>query len=344
MIHLIRLLIFFCALVGNVYAKEIVVEAYGKTFDEALSNAKTIAIDMTNGSYINYEQYLKDNHLYTEKITQIRNGKIINFDVLSFIDNKITVNFEVEKRERSKTLDNESYSLDSIKEYLSDMLDWIKENQKKISALDEQGKPLVGKVKNIQLLPGLEQTEVIFFADLNWNKQWVDSSREILTVISSKEKKYRNLDKQLLLSIAQEIHKIDPILAGLFSSTISNVEENNKKMLCYKDGNFTGDVDCYYGNELLNQLPYFSDVPLKVIGYDKEKNQLYENNINISQHNLFRHIQKNEKLKTFPLQKKFYSPAITIFPNNSHALNFQMSITNKILLSIDHFDIEFMNI
>ena len=92
MIYAIRFLILFYAVLSNINAKEIVVEAYGKNFDEALSNAKVIAVDMANGSYMNYEQYIKDNQLYTEKITQIRNGKIINFDVLSFVDNKITVN------------------------------------------------------------------------------------------------------------------------------------------------------------------------------------------------------------------------------------------------------------
>ena len=341
MIYAIRFLILFYAVLSNINAKEIVVEAYGKNFDEALSNAKVIAIDIANGSYMNYEQYIKDNQLYTEKITQIRNGKIINFDVLSFVDNKITVNFEVEKRERSKTLEDKSYQLDSIKDYLTDMLDWIKENQKKISALNEQAKPLVGKIKNIKVVPGIKQTEVTFFADVNWNKEWLVNSREILTVISSKEKKYRNLDKQLLLSITQEMQKIDPILAGLFSIAIPNMEENNKKMVCYKDGNFTGDIDCYYGNELLKHLPYFSDIPLKVVGYDQEKNKVFENDLNVSQHNLFLHVQKNDKMKTFPLQKRFYSPAIAIFPNNSQDLNFQMKLSNELLLNIDHFDIEF---
>ena len=339
------LLLFFLPFSSN--ADIVIIEASGDSFDSALENAKKIAIENQSGVLINQnKRYSSENDKYEENINQITNAFIKSYKILSFSDNKIKVEFDIQKTKLSLKQDGGEINQKEV----ADIIESFESQYRQLKYLNNLQKALSAKVVSTDIsLISTDISNLSIKIKLSWDPQWINEmvhTHEIIERDQSYYKKYELNDK-FKESIVQGLFKVEPILAGIASLVLSgkSQKESNTKQLCIRLNQLDSTGSCFSNKVFFSNIPDYSSFAIKLISKNNDGKVIAENKMDIGRHDLYKQYYKNDTAKDFLIfKKRFNQPAVVINASNVSYANFSFNIDNKKLKNISTFDVVPQNV
>jgi len=92
-----RLFLLALLISSKAFALDVIASGEGKNFEEALLNAKVVALDKVNGAWVHGDSFVR-NGMFSEKITQYNGGVIRKYDVIQSTATTVTIKADVVPR------------------------------------------------------------------------------------------------------------------------------------------------------------------------------------------------------------------------------------------------------
>lgn len=231
-------------------AEVVTSSGYGKTFDEALQNAKTTCIEQVAGTFIIGESSV-DQDVYHSRIAQYNGGLITRYTVLSTRESsgliEIVINADVDTdKVNSMIVANGADIASDVAEKLEKSRDEHNKSQAIISALDVTSQAYTVQVGKITYRNRGDLTDVSVQLKLMHSPKWFDDVRVMAKTIG-REVNTGNSDALWILAAFSAI--LNPALPLALFSVANRAdkqpETHDEYLTCFSRDRDT-DVDLCY--------------------------------------------------------------------------------------------------
>lgn len=158
-------------------ALDVVASGFGNNFEEALTNAKVVALDKVNGAWIHGDSYVRDS-MFSEKITQYNGGVIKSYKILKNDGNFVIIEADVVPRSNEVKTNSTSVP--------SSMFDHLKgkiANEAKlteaIKVIDNRGRALAFETTSVEYKPSGDMTTVVIDGVVSLQEKWKNDYVEL---------------------------------------------------------------------------------------------------------------------------------------------------------------------
>lgn len=166
--YFILVLLFLFSL--NASALEVVASGFGKDYNEALTNAKMVALDNVNGAWIHGDSYVR-NGMFSEKITQYNGGVITRYEVLKKENTFVIIKANVEPR--SNKMKSNSANVSALQGALAGHQDEYNRKQQAVKAIDKKSQALAVEINEVRYENAGKLTNVTMVVTIGFQDKWV---------------------------------------------------------------------------------------------------------------------------------------------------------------------------
>ena len=172
--------LFFLVLLisSKAFALDVIASGEGKNFDEALTNAKLVAVDKVNGAWIHGDSFVRDN-MFSEKITQYNGGVIRKYDVLVSTPTTVTIKADVVPRSNEMTTNSLSVTADMKQELKSRVANQAALEKAK-QVVDSRERAIAFNPTKVMYVNKGDTTTVIMNGEVSFQKKWLEDFKALL--------------------------------------------------------------------------------------------------------------------------------------------------------------------
>jgi hypothetical protein len=323
---------------SSVFAKEVVVDGYGDTYESALKNAKVAAIEQVTGTWINSEHKLKDNK-YSEDIVQYNGGVIKSYKVLSYDGNKIKIQADVDKVKNNIVDNIQSSSIDA---HQRESLEHRRENYRKIKesveSLNDFSKALSFKPSKVEYLNRGEITRVVVRGNVSWIPKWTSDLKSLVGEAGSPGTVENDIKQRVAGGLVHNLLMFNPIAAGVASFPAMKVSESTRQndstpMIC-----FTNKSDCNVMQLSMSNFQYKTSFRLEVVGRDFDRH-IIQRTIEFDRTNLWQNIYAGAtETGNFNVRYTYRNNTLMINENTVMPVQFYFDVKTAELVQVDNFN------
>ena len=224
-------------------AEEVRVTGYGATYNSALENAKTQALEKGASTFIIGENRARNGHV-TEEIDQYNGGVIKTYKIVS--RNSTLVGYEVEII-ADVVPKNNSMKRSSGSSLGIDFEDYDK-RERVVRHLDNVTTAIRADVMPPSHKIGRYETTVYTNVVLSWQPKWISDMKSFASVVNQKGNTNNNIrDRVTGSAISYSMTAFGPIGAlaslGVYNATKPNEQPINQNMMVCFSGNECSSID-----------------------------------------------------------------------------------------------------
>lgn len=323
---------------SSVFAKEVVVDAYGDTYESALKNAKIAAIEQVTGTWINSEHKLKNNN-YSEDIVQYNGGVIKSYKVLSYNGSTIKIKADVDVV-KDNTVDNiQSSSIDAKKR---EMLEHRRENYRKIKesvdSLNDSSKALSFKPSNVEYLNRGEVTRVVVRGNVTWIPKWKSDLKSLVGEAGNPGSVENDIKQRVAGSFVHNLLMINPLAAGIASIPAVKVASSDRQndstpMICFSNRD-----NCHLIQTSVTRFQHKNSFRLDVIGRDFDT-AIFKRTIDFDRQNLWQYIYAGTtESGNFNVRYTYKNDALMINEDAVMPVQFYFDVKTSQLVEVDNLN------
>jgi len=210
-------------------AEEVTSAGYGKTFDEALQNAKTTCVEQVAGTFIVGESSIEGD-VYHSHIAQYNGGLITRYTVQTTQENdgliEVVIKADVDTdKVNSMIVANSAHVSSDVSGKLEKSRDEYNKTQEIITALDETSQAYTVQVGEITYRNRGDLTDVSVQLKLMHSTKWLDDVRVMAKTIG-REVDTGHADALWILGALSAV--VNPLLPRVLFSAASSSENNLK--------------------------------------------------------------------------------------------------------------------
>ncbi len=236
----------------NVQAAEVAVTGYGKSVDEALTNAKTAAVGQVAGTFVTGQSTL-DGDAYRSRTDQYNGGRIRKHEILSVDEENglfaVRILADVDADKVNTVVVSNGAEIDA---QVADQLDSARNDHEKtrriIEALDDPAQAFAVEVTRLTYRNRGELTDLFVQGRIVYSPKWYDDVRVMAQTIGRKVdigSKWR----EALWGLAALSAAINPMLPGTLSSVARHAnpppKPSSEPMVCFGKDNGWDVDECY---------------------------------------------------------------------------------------------------
>lgn len=236
----------------NAQAAEVTVTGYGKSVDEALTNAKTAAVGQVAGTFVTGQSTL-DGDAYRSRTDQYNGGRIRKHEILSVDEENglfaVRILADVDADKVNTVVVSDGAEIDA---QVADQLDSARNDHEKtrriVEALDDPAQAFAVEVTKLTYRNRGEFTDLIVQGRIVYSPKWYDDVRVMAKTIGRKVdigSKWR----EALWGLAALTAAINPMLPGTMFSIARHANPPPKPspehMVCFGKDNGWDIDECY---------------------------------------------------------------------------------------------------
>lgn len=282
----------------------------GSTYDSALKNAKTQAMEQVTGTWMNGEQSLK-NGGYSERLTEYNGGVITSYKVISSSEKNsqvcVTILAEVDINKDNR-VGSKTASVD-VKMQQDLLVKQVKMNSinNAVAVLDDKNKAFIFKTSSIEYMVKGDNTVVYITGDIMLSPKWVDDIKTL-------------------------------------GETINQAVSKNDSMVCVTADKQTSKESCYVINKEFDKF-FNKTTTLKVKGRDGMDDvfsrEIVIGNISIYDVMLPGFTRLVNWFSSFNIIKKYANTTMVLYKSEKTKVKFSFSAPTNQLASVDKFEFVF---
>jgi hypothetical protein len=316
---------------SSVFAKEVVVDAHGDTYESALKNAKVAAIEQVNGTWINSEHKLKNNN-YSENLAQYNGGVIKSYKVLSYDGRIIKIKADVDVIKNNIVGDIPTTHIPATKvhELESKRENYISKKNA-VASLNDMSKAMKFTPSNVEYVNHGNITRVNVTGYITWIPKWKSDLTKLLEMSATPITQDTDTTERIKNGIVYSILMVNPVAGGLASIPFSKQDEKVREdtpVICVSD-------NCYKNQIGLTKFQYGSKIDVEVNGNNFDKS-MFVRTIRFERTNLFENVSPGTT-KTGMLKVKYtYNNPTLIIHDTTMPVSFYFDVQTEQLLKVDN--------
>ena len=174
-----KLTIIFVFLFTACVSKHTVIsKGYGNTKDEALSNAKSLAIEKATGVWISTEQRLSGDE-FSKKTNQASSGSIESYKILGESENTVEIEAVVVYRKDNSVKMNSAFITNDDRERIREAAIRQEAKDKAIFEIGDIDKALVFEIDEFEIEPSRNSHYVKACGVIKFRDKWVDDFKDL---------------------------------------------------------------------------------------------------------------------------------------------------------------------
>jgi predicted DNA-binding antitoxin AbrB/MazE fold protein len=323
---------------SSVFAKEVVVDGYGDTYESALKNAKVAAIEQVTGTWINAEHKLKDNK-YSEDIVQYNGGVIKSYKVLSYDGNKIKIRADVDKVKNNIVDNIQSSSIDvNQRELLEQRRDNYRKIKESVESLNDASKALSFKPSKVDYLNHGEITRVVVRGNISWIPKWTSDVKSLVGEAGNPGTVENDIKQRVAGGVIHNLLMSNPIVAGVASIPATKISQSTRQndstpMIC-----FTNKNNCNVIQRSMSNFQHKNSFRLEVTGRDFDHN-IVQRTIEFDRNNLWQNIYAGTtETGNFNIRYTYRNDTLMINENAVMPVQFYFDVKTADLVKVDNFN------
>jgi len=330
-----KLVLAFLLFAGVCNATEVVVTGYGATFEQALSNAKVVAVDKAVGSWVNGEQSYREGK-YSERINSYSGGFVKDYEVISQSSGRVTIRANVSPREKNGMSTNSATVPLSVRKELAQR----EANQKKlkdsVKVLDNRSKAFGMDVEDIKYESVNNKTLVTIIGTIKYNQKWVSDLKELAAASGTRGMLYTNSPDYVANALVAVVSQASPAAGGVSTVIIASESKpdpvrSEEPMVCVDE--------CFVVGEYFNE--FYKDFTVTVVGMSDDK-QMFKRSVTFDDHPLYELMLAGQQVNG-PWGRKltYQNPALLIHKNKKMQVRLTFYAESDKLASVTKFDFRF---
>lgn len=294
---------------------------FGLTFDSALNNAKSEALEMGASTFVTGQKLYKNKQL-SEEIVQYNGGIIKEYDIIRSYkigdEYSVTIKADVEEQ------DNRRQANVGKKIYLA-------EHDKRQDVVDHLDDP--GRAINMEIMDfanDIKSTGVNIRARvrLKWQPKWISDARSFSKVINEKGRTSTNTVDQAVGNVTNFLLNVNPVGGVLFHEAFDPepVKNIDSQMICFATDRKSSRVDCR--NIGVDFTRFSADPVLVMIVGGRVVHKQY-----IAPH-LFEKVYPGEYMQNRFLRNHkvtFHQPALVVYTEEVHDVYMDFTVPRSLL-------------
>jgi hypothetical protein len=171
--------LFFLALLisSKAFALDVIASGEGNNFEEALTNAKVVALDKVNGAWVHGDSFVRDN-MFSEKITQYNGGVIRKYEVLKSSPTTVTIKADVVPRSNEMTSNTVNVTADMKQELKSRVANQAALEKAK-QVVDSRERAIAFKPTKVMYINKGDTTTVVMNGEVSFQKKWLEDYKAL---------------------------------------------------------------------------------------------------------------------------------------------------------------------
>ena len=335
LILLISLILSFSfSLAGAESSKDsvkVISRGYGSNYDEQLLNAKIAALSNAIGRFIVGDTiFNSEKNKVIQNIKEYHGGYIESYNIISTASDYVEIDAIVKI-----TKDNKIYIQGDNEIDIQDQLNNYNNKREIIDYLDNPINAFFVKVNGIEIQPQIYSIQFKINSSIMWQPKWVSDLETFVTEFTSPGKTSQSVNVNMVAKGVYRPH-VD-LVQVLFESKPRQSEE---EMVCFaKDSG--NDVDaCRNLAGGFRNMPPYSEMPINVIGIDKDDKIIFTRKILVKSTNLYESVYRNQTKKYFLTKRTFDQPAYIVYKYGKQDFINTIDIDNNVAQDIKKFRLE----
>ena len=231
--------------------------------------------------------------------------------------------------------DNKIYIQGDNEIDIQDQLNNYNNKREIIDYLDDPTNAFFVKVNDIEIQPQIYSIQFKINSSIMWQPKWVSDLETFVTEFTSPGKTSQSINVNMVAKGVYRPH-VD-LVQVLFESKPRQSEE---EMVCFaKDSG--NDVDaCRNLAGGFRNMPPYSEMPINVIGIDKDDKIIFTRKILVKSTNLYESVYRNQTKKYFLTKRTFDQPAYIVYKYGKQDFINTIDIDNNVAQDIKKFRLE----
>lgn len=326
-------------------AEVVTVTGYGKNFESALANAKTLAVEQVTGTWLNGEESLEDSK-YSERITQYNGGVIKKYDVIKATENEVTIRADVDvvkdNRVGTKSFDVPA----STRQALVERAEKNMQIGKAVEVLDDKNKAFQVVVKNVQYANLGANTEVTIQATIGWSPKWISDVGSLAKTVDQKNSPDSDLRNEAVASMTIAgmgmFGTVGAIVGSVFNEVASAPPrpKNPEPMVCFGSRKSSVAKECYNLNSQFSNFMY-SSTRFSIVGTNGNR-LVFSTNGNLDNLNMYNYVYPgSEQRGLFNVKYTYDNPALIVYKDEMASITLKFTAPTNQLANVEKFNFVF---
>ena len=310
---------------------KVISRGYGSNYEEQLLNAKIAALSNAIGSFIVGDTiFNSEKDKVIQNIKEYHGGYIESYNIISTASDYVEIDAIVKI-----TKDNKIYIQGDNEIDIQDQLNNYNNKREIIDYLDNPTNAFFVKVNDIEIQPQIYSIQFKINSSIMWQPKWVSDLETFVTEFTSPGKTSQSINVNMVAKGVYRPH-VD-LVQVLFESKPRQSEE---EMVCFaKDSG--NDVDaCRNLAGGFRNMPPYSEMPINVIGIDKDDKIIFTRKILVKSTNLYESVYRNQTKKYFLTKRTFDQPAYIVYKYGKQDFINTIDIDNNVAQDIKKFRLE----
>jgi len=310
---------------------KVISRGYGSNYDEQLLNAQISALSNAIGSFIVGDTiFNSEKDKVIQNIKEYHGGYIESYNIISTASDYVEIDAIVKI-----TKDNKIYIQGDNEIDIQDQLNNYNNKREIIDYLDNPINAFFVKVNGIEIQPQIYSIQFKINSSIMWQPKWVSDLETFVTEFTSPGKTSQSINVNMVAKGVYRPH-VD-LVQVLFESKPRQSEE---EMVCFaKDSG--NDVDaCRNLAGGFRNMPPYSEMPINVIGIDKDDKIIFTRKILVKSTNLYESVYRNQTKKYFLTKRTFDQPAYIVYKYGKQDFINTIDIDNNVAQDIKNFRLE----
>lgn len=310
---------------------KVISRGYGSNYDEQLLNAQISALSNAIGSFIVGDTiFNSEKDKVIQNIKEYHGGYIESYNIISTASDYVEIDAIVKI-----TKDNKIYIQGDNEIDIQDQLNNYNNKREIIDYLDNPINAFFVKVNGIEIQPQIYSIQFKINSSIMWQPKWVSDLETFVTEFTSPGKTSQSVNVNMVAKGVYRPH-VD-LVQVLFESKPRQSEE---EMVCFaKDSG--NDVDaCRNLAGGFRNMPPYSEMPINVIGIDKDDKIIFTRKILVKSTNLYESVYRNQTKKYFLTKRTFDQPAYIVYKYGKQDFINTIDIDNNVAQDIKKFRLE----
>ena len=310
---------------------KVISRGYGSNYDEQLLNAQISALSNAIGSFIVGDTiFNSEKDKVIQNIKEYHGGYIESYNIISTASDYVEIDAIVKI-----TKDNKIYIQGDNEIDIQDQLNNYNNKREIIDYLDNPINAFFVKVNGIEIQPQIYSIQFKINSSIMWQPKWVSDLETFVTEFTSPGKTSQSVNVNMVAKGVYRPH-VD-LVQVLFESKPRQSEE---EMVCFaKDSG--NDVDaCRNLAGGFRNMPPYSEMPINVIGINKDDKIIFTRKILVKSTNLYESVYRNQTKKYFLTKRTFDQPAYIVYKYGKQDFINTIDIDNNVAQDIKKFRLE----
>ena len=219
MTRLVIILVFlFTACVSK---HTVISKGYGNTKDEALSNAKSLAIEKATGVWISTEQRLSGDEFSQNKV-QMASGSIIGYRIINESTGAVEIEAVVVRRKDNSVKTSRSFVTSDDREIIKDAAIKQKSKDAAYAEIDSLDKALIFDIDEVVIKPEATSHLVTACGVIKFRQKWIDDFKEI----GSPDLKLFSQRQSMYVDVVRDAKTVETIYGPKLDLTLRHKTES----------------------------------------------------------------------------------------------------------------------